>query len=121
MIKIKNSVIQALEQLLTIGEVEASELQALSTGEEITCGTLGELIIRVLNYLEISLLIPIPPTDAEYITSLNARLSNAIAILLQKQIWQFNPGGSGRNSSYSINPDFSDSCYRVLGAKYFNR
>ena len=93
----------------------------LPTGEEITCGTLGELIIRVLNYLEISLLTLIPPTDKEYITSLNARLSNAIAILLQKQIWQFNPGGSGRNSSYSINPDFSDSCYRVLGAKYFNR
>ncbi|MGD1919712.1 MAG: hypothetical protein ACFCAD_12950 [Pleurocapsa sp.] len=93
----------------------------LPTGEEITCGTLGELIIRVLNYLEISLLAPIPPTDAEYVTSLNASLSNAIAILLQKQIWQFNPGGSGRNSSYSIHPDFSDSCYGVLGAKYFNR
>lgn len=93
----------------------------LPTGEEITCGTLGELIIRVLNYLEISLLTPIPPKDVEYITSLNARLSNAIAILLQKQVWQFNPGGSGQNSSYSIHPDFSDSCYRVLGAKYFKR
>ena len=32
MIKIQTSVIQALEKLLTIGEVEASELQALSTG-----------------------------------------------------------------------------------------
>ncbi len=93
----------------------------LPTGEEITCGTLGELIVRVLNYLEISLLTLITPTDAEYITSLNASLSNAIAILLQKQVWQFNPGGSGRNSNYSIHPDFSDSCYRVLGAKYFNR
>ena len=71
----------------------------LPTGEEITCGTLGELIVRVLNYLEISLLTPIPPINAEYITSLNASLSNAIAILLQKQVWQFNPGGSGRNSS----------------------
>ena len=89
--------------------------------EEITCGTLGELIIRVLNYLGVTLLTPISPTDAEYITSLNASLSNAIAILLQKQVWQFNPGGSGRNSSYSIHPDFSDSCYRVLGAKHFNR
>ena len=93
----------------------------LPTGEEITCGTLGELIIRVLNYLGVTLLTPISPTDAEYITSLNASLSNAIAILLQKQVWQFNPGGSGRNSSYSIHPDFSDSCYRVLGAKHFNR
>ncbi len=93
----------------------------LPTGEEITCGTLGELIIRVLNYLGVTLLTPISPTDAEYTTSLNASLSNAIAILLQKQVWQFNPGGSGRNSSYSIHPDFSDSCYRVLGAKHFNR
>jgi len=93
----------------------------LPTGEEITCGTLGELIIRILSYLKVFLLTPISSTDTEYIISLNARLSNAISILLQKQVWQFNPGRSGRNSSYSIHPDFSDSCYRVLGAKYFNR
>ena len=98
------------------------------TGEEILCGTLAELIIRVLNYLGVSLLTPVSPTEPNYVTSLESKLAPAIAsrhsviaMLLQKQVWQFNPGGSGQPSSYSIHPDFSDSCYRVLGAKYFNR
>ena len=91
------------------------------TGEEILCGTLAELIIRVLNYLGVSLLTPVPPTEPHYVTSLESKLAFAITILLQKQVWQFNPSGSGQPSSYSIHPDFSDSSYRVLGAKYFNR
>ena len=93
----------------------------IPTGEEILCGTLAELIIRVLNYLGVSLLTPVSTTEPNYLTSLESKLASAISILLQKQVWQFNPGGSGQPSSYSIHPDFSDSCYRVLGAKYFNR
>jgi hypothetical protein len=84
------------------------------TGEEILCGSLGELLQRVLNQLGMTIL-------ASSLTQFDSLLSPVIESLLQQQIWRFDPGSNSRRPSYTIHSAFSDSCYRVPGSKYFKR
>jgi hypothetical protein len=90
-------------------------------GEEIICGTLAELILRVLNYLGVFLVTAHPTNHALYTTTLQERLAPLISVLLQNKVWYFATGSSSQRSGYTIHPNFSDSCYRVLGSKSFNR
>jgi hypothetical protein len=83
-------------------------------GAEILCGSLGELLLRVLNQLGIAILAP-------EIDTLDAQLAPVIAALLQQQVWQFSLGAGGYRPHYTIHPTFSDTCYRAIGSKYFNR
>lgn len=83
-------------------------------GAEILCGSLGELLLRVLDRLGIAILAP-------EIDTLDAQLAPVIAALLQQQVWQFSLGAGGYRPHYSIHPTFSDTCYRAIGSKYFNR
>ena len=83
-------------------------------GDEILCGSLGELLLRVLNQLGIEILAP-------EIDTLDAQLAPVIAALLQQQVWQFSLGVGGYRPHYTIHPTFSDTCYRAIGSKYFNR
>ena len=92
-----------------------------AAGEEVICGTLAELLLQVLSQLGVSLLTAHSPQDTLYITSLQERLAPVIAVLLKQQVWRFETGSSGRRSGYTIHSNFSDSCYRVLGSKSFNR
>jgi hypothetical protein len=86
-------------------------------GNEILCGTLGELLRRVLARLDVTLLAR--PEEAQ---RLDERLAPVIHLLLEQRVWRFEPHGAGsRRPGYVIDDDFSTSCYRAFGSKYFYR
>ena len=87
------------------------------TGEEIDCGPLSGLIQRVLRQLGVTLLLRV-----DRLKDLDARLAGVIHRLLDHQVWKFEGRGvKGQRSCYRIHPDFSVDCYRIFGAKHFNR
>lgn len=88
----------------------------LANGYEIMCGSLGELILRILNGLGVSLF-------AARVTAgqLDDRLALAVDELLARNVWRFSYGSERQRPGYQIHERFSDSCYRVLGSKYFYR
>ena len=86
-------------------------------GDEILCGTLGELLHHVLARLDVTLLAR--PEEAQ---RLDERLAPVIHLLLEQKVWRFEPHGAGsRRPGYVIDDDFSTSCYRAFGSKYFYR
>jgi len=88
-----------------------------AAGDEIRCGTLGELLRRVLARLDVTLLAR--PEDAQ---RLDERLAPVIHLLLEQKIWRFEAHGAGTSRpGYVIDDDFSTSCYRAFGSKYFYR
>ena len=87
------------------------------TGEEIDCGPLSGLIQRVLRQLGVTLLL-----REDHLKDLDAQLAGVIRQMLQRQIWKHESRGvKGQRSCYRIHPEFSVDCYRIFGAKYFNR
>ena len=87
------------------------------SGDEIDCGTLGELIHRVLRQLGVTLLL-----REDRLKDLDAQLAAVIRKLLHRQVWKFESRGvKGGRSCYRIHEAFSVDCYRIFGAKYFNR
>ena len=88
-----------------------------SDGDEIVCGTLGELVRRVLARLGVTLL-----ARPEAVERLDDSLAPVIHLLLENKVWRFDlrSSGSGR-AGYVIDDDFSTSCYRTFGSKYFYR
>jgi hypothetical protein len=87
------------------------------TGEEIDCGSLGGLIRRVLRQLGVTLLL-----REDQMKNLDPLLAGVIRHLLLRQIWKYEGRGlKGQRSCYRIHPEFSVNCYRIFGAKYFNR
>jgi hypothetical protein len=88
----------------------------LPSGEEIRCGSLGELVQRTLAQLGVTLL-------AHRVTaaSLDDRLGLVIDALLRRDVWRFEHGAGGLRPGYSIHPTFSDACYRALGSRAFYR
>jgi len=86
-------------------------------GDEILCGTLGELVRRVLFRLDVTLL-----ARPEEAARLDERLAGVIRLLLEKKIWRFDPrAAGGRRPGFVIDDEFSTSCYRAFGSKYFYR
>lgn len=109
-------------------EVESSQLSQFyeptqvlvvvttSLGEEVICGSLAELLLLVLNQLGVDIITPNLST-----TELDNLLAPLIKNLLHQKVWRFQTGTSRQRSGYVIHPEFSDSCYRVLGSKSFIR
>jgi hypothetical protein len=86
-------------------------------GDEVLCGTLGNLLRRVLARLDVTLL-----ARPEEIQRLDERLAPVIHLLLEQKVWRFEAHGAGsRRPGYVIDDDFSTSCYRAFGSKYFYR
>jgi hypothetical protein len=86
-------------------------------GDEVLCGTLGGLLRRVLARLDVTLLAR--PEEAQ---RLDERLGPVIHLLLEQKVWRFEAHGAGsRRPGYVIDDDFSTSCYRAFGSKYFYR
>jgi hypothetical protein len=86
-------------------------------GDEVLCGTLGELIQRVLARLDVTLL-----ARPEEATQLDARLAGVIRLVLERKVWRFEPkAAGGRRPGFVIDDEFSTSCYRAFGSKYFYR
>jgi len=87
------------------------------SGEEIACGPLSGLIQRVLRQLGVTLLL-----RQDHSGDLDARLAGVIRRLLDHQVWKFEGRGiKGQRSCYRIHPEFSVDCYRIFGARHFNR
>jgi hypothetical protein len=86
-------------------------------GDEVLCGTLGDLLRRVLARLDMTLLAR--PEEGQ---RLDERLAAVIHLLLEQKVWRFEASGAGsRRPGYVIDDDFSTSCYRAFGSKYFYR
>ena len=86
-------------------------------GDEILCGSLGELVMRILDRLQITLL-----ARPEDVARLDEQLAGVIRLLLERKVWRFDPrGAGGSRPGYMIDDDFSTSCYRQFGSKYFYR
>jgi len=90
----------------------------LSTGEEVKCGTLGELIERVLARLGVTLLRPPGGRPLD----LDSRLGPVINLLLRERVWRIADfSGLTRRRGYIIDEEFSNACYRAFGNRYFSR
>jgi hypothetical protein len=88
----------------------------LPGGEEVRCGTLGELVLQMLGQLGVTVL-------AHRVTPalLDTRLGAVIEALLRRKVWRFDHGPGGRRPGYVIHSEFSDACYRALGSRAFYR
>lgn len=88
----------------------------LPSGEEIRCGSLGELVQRTLAQLGVTVL-------AHRVTAslLDDRLASVIEAVQQRDVWRFEHGAGARRPAYIIHPSFSDACYRALGSRAFYR
>ena len=105
------------EQLATFHQpIQVNVVVTMPDGAEVECGTLGELMIRLLEDLGIALL----SADVSGKT-MDAIISPVINTLLTHEIWTFETGGTGREPGYQIHSAFSDQCYRALGSRYFYR
>lgn len=86
-------------------------------GSEVLCGSLGQLVVRVLERLQVALL-----ARSEAVERLDEQLAGVIRLLLERKVWRFDPrGAGGGRPGYLIDDDFSTSCYRAFGSKYFYR
>ncbi|HYD57905.1 MAG TPA: hypothetical protein VEB41_13440 [Burkholderiales bacterium] len=85
-------------------------------GEEVRCGTLGELVQRTLGQLGVT-----PLGHRVTAGVLDGRLGLAVDAVQRRSVWRFEHGSGGRRPSYAIHPAFSDACYRALGSRAFYR
>jgi len=88
----------------------------LPSGDEIRCGSLGELCQRTLAQLDVTVL-------GHRVTgrTLDDRLALVIEALQRRDVWRFEHGSGARRPAYTIHPSFSDACYRALGSRAFYR
>jgi hypothetical protein len=108
-----------LELSLGQNAVQPSHISVLvqgPEGDEEHCGSLAELILRVLDHLGMHCFPERPAPE-----SLDTALASMIGPLLVKTVWRYQDGASGQNSQYLIHPDFADACFRLQGNKVFNR
>ena len=89
-----------------------------ASGQEVLCGSLGELLLRILSYLGVTLLAPAAPAC---ITRRSPRSIRAFT-LGTSDMACFDPQGVGQQPpGYRIHDAFSDACYRAFGGSYFYR
>ena len=86
-------------------------------GAEVLCGSLSELVFRVLQRLQVALV-----ARPEDVARLDESLAPVVRRLLECKVWRFDPrGAGGGRPGYTIDDDFSTSCYRAFGSKHFYR
>ena len=86
-------------------------------GAEVLCGSLGELVQRVLQRLQIALV-----ARPEEVARLDEFFAPVVRRLLERKVWRFDPrGAGGGRPGFTIDDDFSTSCYRAFGSKHFYR
>lgn len=78
----------------------------LPDGQEVLCGSLGELCLRAIDALGMAIVPPTTPAE------LDMSLTPAIGHLLRAGVWMWKPDARPR---YVISDDFSRSCYGGLG------
>lgn len=87
-----------------------------SEGDEVHCGTLGDLLLGILARLGVACF-PHQPSASE----LNAQLSPLVGLLLKHAVWRYQDGASSQLGQYQIHPQFSDQCYSLPASRVFNR
>lgn len=83
----------------------------LDDGREVLCGTLGELCLRVLDSLGMSVIPPAPPAR------IDGALSSFIAALLRSQVWTWQAIARPR---YVIADAFGFECYGREGVQFMH-
>lgn len=86
---------------------------------EIQCGTLGELLLRVLQTLNIHLFTDIPV--AKQASQLDTLLAPFIGSMVKAKVWQFVQGSSKDTPLYQIHPKFETLPNTRLGTIGFAR
>ncbi|GEP02271.1 hypothetical protein [Methylobacterium oxalidis] len=89
---------------------------SLPSGEEVRCGSLGELTQRILAQLGVTVL-----GHRVTASALDDRLALVIDAVQQHDVWRFEHGSGARRPAYTVHPAFSDACYRALGSRAFYR
>jgi hypothetical protein len=89
---------------------------SLPSGEEIPCGSLGELCQRTLAQLGVAVL-----GHRVTASTLDDKLGLVIDAVQRHDVWRFEQSTGARRPAYSIHPSFSDACYRALGSRAFYR
>ena len=88
---------------------EIDVVVSLADGQEVICGSLGELCLRVLDALGMAV---VPTID---VAMLDRRLGNVVAELLRAGVWRFKPDA---RTHYLIGDDFGFDCYRGVGHRH---
>jgi hypothetical protein len=88
-----------------------------AAGDEVLCGSLGGLLLRILDYLGVTLLAPAARPEF-----LDDRVGRLVHDLLERKVWRYDArGASGRRPGYLIHEEFSDACYGRFGGNHFYR
>lgn len=90
-----------------------------NTGYEVSCGSLAELILRVLDALDIHLLTPLK--NPLQIEALNAAISPVIGYMISAKVWQFIEGSSQDIPQYKTHSSFARIPTSRLGTINFAR
>jgi hypothetical protein len=88
-------------------------------GHEVNCGSLAELILRVLDTLAIHLLSSLK--HQQQIESLNAAISPLIGFIIEAKVWQFIEGSSKDIPQYKTHRRFDRIPTSRIGSIYFAR
>ncbi|WP_372880859.1 hypothetical protein [Psychromonas sp.] len=102
--------------------MQPSQIQVIVTTRddlEVSCGTLAELLLRVLDSLDISLFSEL--TADQQVTKLDAALAPVIGCMVEAKVWQFVQGSSKDIPHYQINPQFEPVPNTRLGTIGFAR
>lgn len=90
-----------------------------NTGYEVSCGSLAELILRVLDALGIHLLTPLK--HLLQIEALNAAISPVIGFMISAKVWQFIEGSIQDIPQYKTHSSFARIPTSRLGTINFAR
>jgi hypothetical protein len=88
-------------------------------GQEVNCGSLAELLLRVLDAVAIHLLSPLK--HQQQIESLNAAISPLIGFMIEAKVWQFIEGSSKDIPQYKTHSNFDRIPTSRIGSIYFAR
>jgi hypothetical protein len=88
-------------------------------GQEVNCGSLAELLLRILDALAIHLLSPLK--HQQQIESLNAAVSPLIGFMIEAKVWQFIEGSSKDIPQYKTHSHFDRIPTSRIGSIYFAR
>jgi hypothetical protein len=88
-------------------------------GQEVNCGSLSELLLRVLDALAIHLLSPLK--HQQQIESLNTTISSLIGFMIEAKVWQFIEGSSKDIPQYKTHSHFDRIPTSRIGSIYFAR
>lgn len=102
--------------------MQPSQIQVVITTRddlEIQCGTLGELLLRVLQTLNIHLFTQLPLNQQA--KQLDGLLAPFVGAMVRAKVWQFIQGSSKDTPHYQIHPNFETLPNTRLGTINFAR